>query len=111
MEGDDGHSSFHLARTWTDLLLEPYFLYWRDCAVVERSVDARGILDSNWLDVPKMDLQNIRPLMFERGDNSTSALLVAVGTARWMLDLGQCLRIGIAVAKAQNGRVCKPDCE
>ena len=56
MEGDDGHSSFHLARTWTDLLLEPYFLYWRDCAVVERSVDAQCILDSDWLDVPKMDL-------------------------------------------------------
>ena len=78
---DDGHSSFHLARTWTDLLLEPYFLYWRDCAVVERSVDERCILDSNWLDVPKMDLQNTRPLMSEKGDNLRRALLVAVGTA------------------------------
>ena len=82
MEDDDGHSSFHLARTWTDLLLEPYFLYWRDCAVVERSVDARRILDSNWLDVPKMDLQNTPPLMSGRGGNSTIALLVAMGTAR-----------------------------
>ena len=75
MEDDDGHSSFHLARTWTDLLLEPYFLYWRDCAGVERSVDARGILDSNWLNVPKMDLQSTRPLMTEGEDDSTFALL------------------------------------
>ena len=82
MEDDDGHSSFHLARTWTDLLLEPYFLYWRDCAVVERSVDARCILDSNWLDVPKMDLQSTRPLMAEGEDNSTFALLAGVDTVR-----------------------------
>ena len=80
MEDDDGHSNFHLARTWTDLLLEPYFLYWR--AVVERSVDARYILDSNWLDAPKMDSQNIRPLVSEKGDKSMFALLVAAGTAR-----------------------------
>ena len=81
MEDDDGHSSFHLARTWTDLLLEPYFLYWRDCAVVERSVDARCILDSKWLDVPKIDLT--RPLMAEEEeDNSTFALLVGMDTVR-----------------------------
>ena len=109
MEYDDGHSSFHLARTWTDLLLEPYFLYWRDCAVVGCSVDARRILDSNWLDVPKMDLQNTRPLMSGKEDSSMVALLV-VYTARKMLNLVQCLRIDFAVAKAQNGRVCKPDC-
>ena len=82
MEDDDGHSSFHLARTWTDLLLEPYFLYWRDCAVVERSVDARCILDSNWLDVPKMESQSTRPLMAEGKDNSTCALLAGVDTVR-----------------------------
>ena len=82
MEDDDGHSSFHLARTWTDLLLEPYFLYWRDSAVVERSVDARCILDSNWLDAPKMDLQSTRLLMAEREDNSTFALLAGVDTVR-----------------------------
>ena len=64
------------------MLLEPYFLYWRDCAVVERSVDARRNLDSNWLDVPKMDLQSTPPLMSEKGGNSTIALLVAMGTAR-----------------------------
>ena len=82
MEDDDGHSSFHLARTWTDLLLEPYFLYWRDCAVVERSVDARCIRDSNWLDVPKMEAQSTRPLMAEGKDNSTCALLADVDTVR-----------------------------
>ena len=82
MEDDDGHSSFHLARTWTDLLFEPYFLYWLDCAVVERSVDARGILDSNWLDAPKMDFQNTRTLVSEMEDNSRGVLLVAVGTER-----------------------------
>lgn len=65
MEDDDGHSSFHLARTWTDLLLEPYFLYWRDCAVVERSVDARRIPNSKWLDAPQMDSPNTRTLMSE----------------------------------------------
>lgn len=64
------------------MLLEPYFLYWRDCVVVERSVDARRILDSNWLDAPKMDSQNTRTLMSEKEDNSRVALLVAVGTAR-----------------------------
>ena len=82
MEYDDGHSSFHLARTWTDLLLEPYFLYWRDCAVDERSVDARRILDSNWRYVLMMGLQNTRLLMSEKGGSSMVALLVAVGTAR-----------------------------
>lgn len=82
MEDDDGHSNFHLARTLTDLLLEPYFLYWRDCVVVERSVDARRILDSNWLDAPKMDSQKTRTLMSEKEDNSRLALLVVVGTAR-----------------------------
>ena len=81
MEDDDGHSNFHLARTWTDLLLEPYFLYWRDCAVVERSVDARRVQGSLWLDAPKMDSQN-RTLMSEKADNSRVALLVGVGTAR-----------------------------
>lgn len=85
MEGDDGHSYFHLARTWTDLLLEPYFLYWRDCVVVvvERSVDARRTLDSSWLDAPKMDSQNTRTLVSEKVDNDARvALLVSEGTAR-----------------------------
>lgn len=82
MEDDDGHSSFHLARTWTDLLLEPYFLYWRDYAVVERSVDARYSLVLNWLDVPKIELQSTQPLMSGKGYYSTFALLVAVDTAR-----------------------------
>lgn len=54
MEGYDGYSGVHLARTWTDLLLEPYFLYWRDRAV-ERNVDAPSIPDSSWLNAPKMD--------------------------------------------------------
>ena len=84
MEDDDGHSCFHLARTWTDLLLEPYFLYWRDSVVVvvERSVDARCILDSNWLGVPKMDSQSTRLVMAEGQDNSTFALLAEVDTVR-----------------------------
>lgn len=82
MEDDDGHSNFHLARTLTDLLLEPYSLYWRDCVVVERSVDARRILDSDWLDAPKMDSQRIRTLMSAKEDDTKFALLVAVGTAR-----------------------------
>lgn len=82
MEDDDGHSNFHLARTWTDLLFEPYFLYWRDCAVVECSVDARGTLDSDWLDAPKMDSRNTRTSVSEMRDNSRVALVVAGGTAR-----------------------------
>lgn len=82
MEDDDGHSSFHLARTWTDLLLEPYFLYWRDSAVVESSVDARCILDSNWLEVPKTVLQSTRLLMAEGEDKSTFALLAGVDFVR-----------------------------
>lgn len=64
------------------MLLEPYFLYRRDCVVVERSVDARRILDSGWLDAPKMNSQNTRTLMPEKEDNSRFALLVVAGTAR-----------------------------
>lgn len=50
----DGYSDVHLVRTWTDLLLEPYFLYWRGFVVV-RIVDAQCILDLSFLDAPVVD--------------------------------------------------------
>jgi len=54
VEDYDGYSGVHLVRTWTDLLLEPYFLYWRGRAV-ERNVDAPSTPGSNWQNAPKMD--------------------------------------------------------
>ena len=50
----DGYSDVHLARTKTDLLLEPYFLYWRGFVVV-RSVDAQYTLGSRWPNALPMD--------------------------------------------------------
>lgn len=83
MEDDDGHSGVHLARTLTDLLFEPYFLHWRDYAAVERSVDARCILDSDWLDAPKTDFQKIRMLeSVLEGDDWRVGPLVVVCTAQ-----------------------------
>ena len=58
-----------------------------------------------------MGSQDTRTLMSAKEDNARAALLVVVGTARSMLNLGQCLRMEFSVAKAQSGRVCKPDCE
>ncbi len=53
MEGYDGYFGVHLARTWTDLLLEPYSQYWRGRAV-ERNADAPSIPGASWLNAPKM---------------------------------------------------------
>ena len=49
--------------------------------------------------------------MSEKEESWRVALLVLVGTARSMLNLGQCLRIECSVAKAQSGREGEPDCE
>ena len=54
MEDYDGYSGVHLARTWTDLLLEPYFLYWRGRAV-DRNVDAPSTPGSSWPDALRTD--------------------------------------------------------
>ena len=98
MEDDDGYSGVHLARTLTDLLLEPYFLHWRDYAVAERSVDARRIPDSIVLDAPKVDSHRTRRQEFDSVDNSPGAPLAGAYTAQQMLDLWQFLRIETRLA-------------
>lgn len=65
------------------MLLEPYFLYDLDYAVVERSVvDARRIPEV--LDAPKMNSQRLESGL-ER--NLRASLLAEVRTAQSMLDL------------------------
>ena len=105
MGDDDGHSAVHLARTLTDLLLEPYFLYDRGSAVDEQDLGAQRDLGSDlialMLEAQVSQSGLVRSMMV--------FVLAELEDLRWKLDLRQSLRTGNWEANAQCRRVCTPN--